>query len=104
MSRGHPGVCVKCFFGLMGDLGERGALRPLQHWLETHVEVSVSGDGEELEAMPVRLDVATDLEGFCENAMRTVREDRAYPQREISLRLRFKQAVEGVCWAVFPHA
>jgi hypothetical protein len=90
MSQGHPGLCVRCFFGLLGDLSQKGALLPLKHWLENHLEVEVVAGGKELEVLPVLLGNAVDLEGFCHSAMETVREDRAYMDRSISLRFRYK--------------
>jgi hypothetical protein len=94
MSQGHPGYCVRCFFGLLGDLRQKGALLPLRHWLEKNLELEIAAEGQELEVLPVMLDKANDLEGFCNNAMQTVREDRAYSHPHISLRFRYKaQAV-----------
>lgn len=93
MSEGHPGTCVKCFFALLGDLGKPGALKPLRHWLEERLEVEVTADGRELETLPLRLEAGENLESFCRSAIATVRHDRTYRDRRISMRLRYKQPV-----------
>lgn len=93
LSDGHPGKCVRCFFGLLGDLRQPGALKPLRHWLERHLEIEVSAGGSELEVLPVRLGGVTDLESYCHRAIATVREDRAFAEERIHLRFRFKSGV-----------
>ncbi len=93
LSRGHAGKCVRCFFGLLGDLRQPGALAPLRHWLEHHVEVEVTADGREIDTLPVRLDRAADLVSFCHQAIDTVRHDRSFEDRSIKLSFRFKNAV-----------
>lgn len=90
LSRGHAGKCVRCFFGLLGDLRQPGALKPLRHWLERHLEVEVSADGREIDVLPVRLDEAADLESFCHRAIDTVRFDRSFRDQRIALRFRYK--------------
>jgi len=92
LERGHPGKCVRCFFGLLGDLRQPGALKPLRRWLEQHLEVVVSADGREVEALPVRLGRAADLEGFCHQSIDTVRHDRAIDAERITLSFRYKPA------------
>ncbi|MCH7224717.1 hypothetical protein [Haloferula sp. A504] len=92
LSHGHPGKCVSCFFGLLGDLRQPGALKPLRHWLEQHLEVEVSAGGREIDVLPVRLDEAADLESFCHQAIKTVRFDRSFRDRRIQLRFRYKSA------------
>lgn len=95
LSRGHPGTCVKCFFGLLGDLRRPGALAPLRHWLEQNLEVAVTIGGEVVEALPVRLDLSADLRDFCERTIATVRHDRAYDAERIELGFRYKAGVPG---------
>jgi len=89
---GHPGKCVRCFFGLLGDLRQPGALLPLRHWLENHLEIEVSADGREIDVLPVRLDRAADLEGYCHKAMDIIRNDRAFDAAQIAMRFRYKCA------------
>ena len=91
MSGGHPGSCIKCFFTLLGDLQRPGALQPLQRLLEERFEVEVTTDSERLEALPLHLEGGRDLESFCMRTMETVRMDRAYTERRITLRLRRKK-------------
>lgn len=91
-SRGHPGKCVKCFFGLLGDLDRPGALLPLRHWIESELVVSVSAGGREIDAFPVRLDRSESLEDFCHAAIDTVRHDRGFKDSRITLGFRFKEA------------
>ncbi|MCU0795583.1 MAG: hypothetical protein MUF31_06565 [Akkermansiaceae bacterium] len=95
MSRGHAGKCVKCFFGLLGDLGQPGALVPLRHWLEKHVEIEVRADGKRLETLPVQLGRSADLHAYCEEVIRRLREDRAYTQQRLDLRFRFRESAEA---------
>ena len=90
MAEGHPGECLKCFFTLLGDLKKPGALRPLRKFLEERCEVEVCGESSELEAMPLRLEQGTDLVSFCHRAMETIRDDRAYAERSITMRVRWK--------------
>lgn len=92
LAQGHPGKCVRCFFGLLGDLKQPGALQPLRLWLEQHLEVSVTAGAQEIDSFPVRLERAGSLEEFCHRAIDTVRQDRGFREREISLRFRFRQA------------
>lgn len=92
LSKGHPGKCVRCFFGLLGDLGQPAALLPLRHWLEENLEVEVSATGQEIERMPVKLDQARSLEMFCHKAMETVQMDRAFSYPQITMSLRYKQS------------
>lgn len=92
LSRGHAGKCVRCFFGLLGDLRQPGALKPLRHWLEQHLELEVTTDDREIDVLPVRLDEDADLESFCHRTIGTVRFDRAFEARRIALRFRYKQA------------
>lgn len=92
LSEGHPGKCVRCFFGLLGDLRQPGALKPLRHWLERHLEVEVTAGGREIDVLPVRLDHAADLEAFCHRAIQTVRFDRSFTDSRIALRFRYKAA------------
>lgn len=91
LSGGHPGKCVKCFFGLLGDLHQPGALKPLGHWLERHLEVSVEADGCEVDRLPVHLDDAGDLDGFCQRTMDLVRMDRAYQGQHLRLSFCYKE-------------
>lgn len=90
LDQGHPGKCVRCFFGLLGDLRQPGALRPIRLWLERNLEIVVHAKHGELETLPLELSAAGDLEDFCQRAIRTVREDRAYRDRELTLRFRFR--------------
>jgi len=91
LSDGHPGKCVRCFFGLLGDLHQPGALTPLRHWLERHLEVEVSAAGRQLETLPVRLDGVASLESFCHRAIETIRHDRSFGDSRIELQLRYKR-------------
>ena len=93
MSRGHAGKCVRCFFGLMGDLRQPGALQPLRHWLEQHLEVEVSSEGREIDVFPVRLGDDADLESYCHRAIETIRNDRSFSDNRIALRFRYKDDV-----------
>lgn len=90
LDQGHPGKCVRCFFGLLGDLRQPGALRPIRLWLERNLEIVVNAGNRELEALPLELSASDDLEDFCQQAIRVVREDRAFADRELTLRFRFK--------------
>jgi hypothetical protein len=90
ISRGHPGKCVRCFFELLGDLDQPGALRPLRHWLEQHLVVEVTAAGQALDTLPVRLNAEDDLESFCHRTIHTVRFDRSFRHQHIALRFRFK--------------
>ncbi len=91
MNRGHPGKCVRCFFALLGDLHAPGALRPLRHWLEENIEVTVSIDGRTVETLLFHLSPDDSLEGYCQRTIRTVREDRAYHQPTITLGFRYRE-------------
>lgn len=91
LSDGHAGRCVRCFFGLLGDLRQPGDLKPLRHWLERHLEVEVSAGGREIDVLPVRLDQAADLESFCHRAIDTVRFDRSFEDPRIAPRFRYKE-------------
>lgn len=90
LSDGHPGTCIKCFFKLLGDLQKPGALQPLRHLLEERFELEVSADSNPLDILPLHLDDGYDLESFCMRAIETVRFDRAFPDRKLTLRLRRK--------------
>ncbi|MFC7338339.1 hypothetical protein ACFQY0_14190 [Haloferula chungangensis] len=90
ISQGHPGKCVRCFFGLLGDLAQPGALNPLRHWLEENLEVEVRANGREIDSLPVRLNRAADLDSFCHEAINKIRFDRSFKDAHIQLRFRFK--------------
>lgn len=90
LSDGHPGKCVRCFFGLMGDLGQPGALAPMRSWLERHLEIEVSSQGQEIDSLDLQIGTATDLEDFCHKAITTIRMDRHHRHSNIQLRFRFK--------------
>lgn len=90
MTRGHPGKCVRCFFGLLGQLDRPGALLPLRHWLEQNIEVEVRADGEIAETFPVNLEASDDIHGYCERTIRSMCEDRAYSARRLDLSFRYR--------------
>lgn len=87
---GHPGKCVQCFFGLLGDLRQPGALSPLRHWLESRIELEVSANGQEIDILPVRLGHATDIQNYCQEVIGVLRNDRAFTAAHIAVRFRFK--------------
>lgn len=90
MTRGHPGKCVRCFFALLGDLHAPGALRPLRHWLEKNIEVSVSIEGRVVESLRFQLQPSESLEDYCQRTIRMVREDRSYRDPAITLGFRYR--------------
>jgi hypothetical protein len=94
MTQGHPGKCVRCFFHLFEAAGADGKIHlvPLKVWLERNVEISVSGDGEELETLPFALNRDEDLEGFCLRAIDHIRMDRGYRASRLQLAFRYKAA------------
>ncbi len=92
LSRGHPGKCVRCFFGLLGEMDRPGALLPLRGWLEEQLEITVAVDGALVEALPVRLEGSEGIHDFCERAIRTVHRDRAYRGKRIDLGFRYREA------------
>jgi len=89
---GHPSECVKCFFTLLGQVKSPAALTPLRQLLEERLEVEVCAGNRELESLPLDLEGSADLESFCTRAILTVQMDRAYPDPEIKLRVRFRRA------------
>lgn len=91
LSRGHPGKCIKCFFGLLGELDRPGSLAPLRLWLEERVEIAVSAEGNLLETLPVDLGKGEDLDSFCNRLIGAIREDRAYTDRHIDLKFRYRE-------------
>lgn len=96
MQRGHPGKCVRCFFQLFQAAGEqyRPRLGALQRWLETHLEISVSGDGRLLEVLPFELEKEKEqsLEDFCLRAIERIQLDRSYRASRLHLTFRYKAA------------
>ena len=94
MERGHPGSCVKCFFHLFGVAGREGLplLAPLRRWLEEELEIVVSEEDRELEALPVEVRNDDTLERFCHRAISRIRDDRAYSARKIALSFRYRAA------------
>ncbi|MDX1679952.1 MAG: hypothetical protein R3242_04395 [Akkermansiaceae bacterium] len=93
MSKGHAGKCVSCFFGLLGDLQKPGALLPLRHWLEQHIEIAVFADDRQIDTLPLKLEADADLDSFCTRAIDTVRHDRAHRAAKLALKLRYKDLV-----------
>ena len=93
LEKGHPGDCVQCFFGLLGNLDRPGALAPLRHWLEQNLEVAVEIDGETRETMPVSFGNSRTLNDYCLRMVDLVRNDRSY--QEDSIRLRFQYRGEA---------
>lgn len=90
LAKGHAGKCVRCFFGLLGDMNQTGSLSPLKHWLEHHVEVEITANGEPLGVLPLRLGQHQDLDSFCHAAIDTLRYDRVWAHERMDLRLRYK--------------
>lgn len=92
LREGHPGKCVQCFFGLLGDLRQPGVLSPLRHWLESRIELEVSADGREIDVLPVQLGRAKDIENYCREVIGVLRNDRVFTAKNIAVRFRFKNS------------
>lgn len=94
MTSGHPGKCVRCFFQLFTAAGSDAMpkLAPLRAWLEANLEISVRGDGHELEILPVKLQQGEDLEAFCQRSIQQVHLDRGYTAKRVDLAFRYKAA------------
>ncbi len=91
----RPGRCVACYFALQAAAAERAIARlcPLRTWLESHIEVVASDEAARaLEAFPLQLSDAEDLESYCRRTMSEFHENRAYPAATINLAFRFKLA------------
>lgn len=95
MNKVRPGRCVACYFELQSAAAERviSKLCPLRNWLETHIEVVASDEtARPLEAFPLQLTEAEDLETYCRRTMAEFHENRAYETRSINLAFRYKLA------------
>lgn len=94
ISGGHPGKCVRCFFRLFDSETHAGfpLLAPLRRWLEAHVEIVVESRSKALEAIPLSFSADENLEEFCHRNIRSIRMDRGYDARHISLKFRYKTA------------
>jgi hypothetical protein len=94
IARGHPGKCVRCLFRLFSAAGVEAVpkLAPLRAWIEAALEITVRGDGRELETLPVKLLPGEDLEAFCLRSIRKVRLDRSYRAQRLDLAFRYKAA------------
>lgn len=91
----RPGRCVACYFALQAVAAERAIAKlcPLRDWLETHIEIVASDEtAQPLEALPLQLSDAGDLEAFCRRTMAEFHENRAYPSSSIQLAFRYKSA------------
>ncbi|MES2995576.1 MAG: hypothetical protein V4733_02075 [Verrucomicrobiota bacterium] len=90
--QGHPGKCVRCFFRLFEAAAPEVTPRlvPLRNWLEGNVEISLRGNGRELEAIPFRLRDEENLEDFCLRSIREVMLDRGYREKKLELGFRYK--------------
>ncbi len=91
----RPGRCVACYFALQAASAERALARlcPLRNWLETHIEVVASDEtARPLEAFPLQLTDAEDLETYCRRTMAEFHENRAYGTGGINLAFRYKQS------------
>jgi len=89
----HPGECIKCFFALksVASPHSEAALQSFQSWLEDRLEIEVATTESSRGTLPVQLDEAPDLEQFCHEAIRQVREDRVETAPEIHLQLKFRE-------------
>lgn len=89
---GHPGTCVKCFYRLLGTARqeESEVLDPLRSWIEAHIEIEVTVDRDEAGRLPVRLE-AEDLEDFCHEAIRYIREDTAIGAPSVELEFCYRE-------------
>lgn len=95
LNKTRPGRCVACYFALQAVAAERiiAKLCPLRNWLETHIEVVATDEtARPLEAFPLYLADAEDLESYCRRTMSEFHENRAYPAANINLAFRYKQA------------
>lgn len=95
LNKTRPGRCVACYFALQAAAAERliAKLCPLRTWLETHIEVVASDESAQpLEAFPLQLSDAEDLETYCRRTMAEFHENRAYGTAGINLAFRYKQA------------
>ena len=90
---GHPGKCVRCFFTIAQSLDEPDqGIEALRKWLERNVELAVSTGTRLLETIPFRPQPDADLETYCRNTIRSIRLDRSYRHRAITIRFRYRQA------------
>ena len=96
LKKGHPGDCVQCFFGLLGNLDRPGVLAPLRHWLETNLEVAVEIDGETRETIAVNFGNSRNLNDYCLRMVDLVRNDRSYQEESIRLRFQYRAEAEPV--------
>lgn len=95
MSRGgfsHPGRCVSCFYALLSVASgeKRRALEPLKRWIEENLEIAIQAGEKDAGLLPVFLAEA-DLESFCQQAIRRVREDAVIEGPEVALRFCLKR-------------
>jgi hypothetical protein len=91
----RPGRCVACYFSLQESAAERliAQLCPLRNWLESHIEVVASDEAARpIEALPLHLTDADDLETYCRRTMAEFHQNRAYGRSTINLAFRYKQA------------
>lgn len=91
---GHPGKCVRCFFTISQSLADDtdAGVTSLRNWLERNIELTVSTGTRVLETIPFRPSPGVDLETYCRNTIRTIRFDRAYRHRAITIRFRYREA------------
>ena len=89
LKRGHPGDCVQCFFGLLGNLDRPGSLAPLRHWLESNLEVAVEINQQIRETLPVRFGKTSSLNDYCQHVASLIRKDRNYTEKRITLSFQY---------------
>ena len=91
----RPGRCVACYFVLQATAAEKliSKLCPLRNWLETHIEVVASDEtARPIEAFPLYLTDAGDLETYCRRTMAEFHQNRTYGSAQINLSFRYKLA------------
>jgi len=93
----HPGHCVQCFFRLLGKADGEGkaALTPLRKWIEENITIAIEAGEREAGTLPVRLEATTDLDSFCYEAIRYVREDTVITDPQVELTFRYKGGVRA---------
>ncbi|MFH1498814.1 MAG: hypothetical protein ABII82_13415 [Verrucomicrobiota bacterium] len=95
LNKTRPGHCVACYFELHSAAAERAIAKlcPLRNWLENHIEIVAFDDQQRhLEAFPLNLFDADDLETYCRRTMAEFHDNRAYHTPRINLSFRYKQA------------
>jgi len=87
----RAGSCVKAYFAVLDEVPETIEVTALRKWMERHLSIYVY-DGPQkifLEKLPLKLDGATDLEGFCQSAMQRMHEDRCHGTSQIRMEFNY---------------